>query len=113
MFIDPIPPIMFFIIPSMSRLFISGIPPIIGIRGMDIIPPGIGPPDDIIVDEDEEEEDDLKLDVVDPSSDCVVAAILWLLALSAFLTDVPSSVTKAWLEAFMASDTSAPPQYIP
>merc|ERR1719273_36481 len=102
-------------ISGMSRLFISGIPPIIGIcgipgiGGMDIIPPpGIGPPDDIMVDEDEDEEDDLKLEVVDPSSDCVVAAILWLLALSAFLTEVPSSVTNAWLEAFMASDTSAP-----
>jgi len=64
-FIDDIPPIIFPIILSMSRLFISGIPPIPPIKdipppigGIDIIPPGIGPPDDIIVDEDDDEEDD-------------------------------------------------------
>ena len=34
--------------------------------------------------------------------------MLWLLALSSFLTATPSSVTNAWLWAFMASDTWAP-----
>jgi hypothetical protein len=95
MFIDPIPLIILDIMPSISKLFIppiSGNPPIPPIC---IIPPGIGPPDDIIVDEEDEDEEDFILEMVDPSSDCVVAARDWLLALSAFFTEVPSSVTKA------------------
>ena len=58
-----------------------------------------------MVEEEEEEDVDLKLEVVEPSSDWVVAAILWLLAFSSFLTAVPSSVTKAWDCAFIASLT--------
>merc|ERR1719323_2854126 len=73
-----------------------------------IMLPGMGPPEDIMVEEEDEEELDLKLEMVEPSSDWVVAAMLWLLALSSFLTATPSSVTKAWLWAFMASDTWAP-----
>merc|ERR1719369_2570641 len=92
MFMDPMLDIIFPIISSMPR---EGIPPPI-------------PPIDIIVEDEDEEEEDLKLEIVDPSSDCVVAAMLWLLALSSFLTATPSSVTKAWLCAFMASDTWAP-----
>merc|ERR1712107_5565 len=34
---------------------------------MDIMPPGMGPPEDIIVLEEDEEELDLKLEIVDPS----------------------------------------------
>merc|ERR1719150_1387973 len=95
---------------SMPRDFMS--PPIM--LGMPIpIPPmppiiGMGPPEDIMVEEEDEDELDLKLEMVEPSSDWVVAAMLWLLALSSFLTATPSSVTKAWLWAFMASDTWAP-----
>merc|ERR1719323_1693731 len=63
---------------------------------------------DIMEEEEDEEELDLKLEMVEPSSDWVVAAMLWLLALSSFFTATPSSVTKAWLWAFMASDTWAP-----
>merc|ERR1719219_254880 len=72
------------------------------------MPPIIGPPDDIMVEDDELELDDLKLEMVDPSSDCVTAAMLWLLAFSSFFTLVPSSVTKACDWAFIASLTSAP-----
>merc|ERR1712180_18004 len=91
MFMDPIPDIILFIIPSMSRLGMF-IPPMAGIC-MDIIPPGMGPPEDIIVLEEDEEELDLKLEIVDPSGDWVTAAMLWLLAFSSFFTAVPSSVT--------------------
>merc|ERR1719510_2727700 len=66
------------------------------------------PPEDIMVGEEEDEEVDLKLEIVLPSSDCVVAAMLWLLAFSSFFTAVPSSVTKACDCAFMASLTWAP-----
>jgi len=74
-------PIILDIMSSIPRDFMSPIPPIIlGIPPMPIPPimGGIGPPDpdDIIVDDDDEDEDDLKLEIVDPSSDCVVAAIL-------------------------------------
>merc|ERR1719322_1792213 len=74
-------PIILDIMSSIPRNFMSPIPPIIlGIPPMPIPPimGGIGPPDpdDIIVDDDDEDEDDLKLEIVDPSSDCVVAAIL-------------------------------------
>merc|ERR1719245_2554651 len=65
-------PIILLIISSIPRDFISPIPPIIlGIPPMPPIPiiGGIGPPEDIIVDDDEEEEDDLKLEIVEPSSD--------------------------------------------
>jgi len=110
---DPMSPIILLIMLSMSRL---GMPPPPPKRdGMpppkpDImrLPPGMGPPEDIIVEEDEEEDVDLKLEVVDPSGDCVTAAMLWLLAFSSFFTAVPSSVTKAWLWAFMASEICAP-----
>merc|ERR1711963_871124 len=87
MFMDPMLDIILPIMSSIPRDCIPPIPPI------DIMPPGMGPPEDIIVDDDDEEDDDLKLEIVDPSSDCVVAAILWLLALSSFLTATPSSVT--------------------
>ena len=77
-FISPILLIILLIISSMPRDFISPIPPII--LGMPPIPPmligGMGPPDDIIVEEEEEDDEDLKLEMVDPSSDCVVAAML-------------------------------------
>merc|ERR1712121_494310 len=79
MLIDPIFDIIF---PIMSSMPSDGMPPI-------IMPPGIGPPEDIIVEDEDEEEEDLKLDMVDPSSDLVVAAMLWLLALSSFLTATP------------------------
>lgn len=79
MFMDPIPPIILDIIPSMSKLFmppISGNPPIPPIPPpICIIPAGIGPPDDIDVDEDEDDEVDFMLEMVDPSSDWVVAAM--------------------------------------
>jgi len=107
MSMPPILDIILLIMSSMPRDFMS--PPImLGIPPMLIIPPGMGPPEDIIVEEEEEEELDLKLEIVEPSSDWVVAAMLWLLALSSFLTATPSSVTKAWLWAFMASETWAP-----
>merc|ERR1712117_1012985 len=77
MFIPPILDIILLIMSSMSPIFCICIPcpPIrLGI----CIPPiiGIGPPDpeDIMVEEDEEE--DLKLEMVEPSSDWVVAAML-------------------------------------
>lgn len=97
MFIDPMFDIILLIISSIPR---EGIPPPIppprdiipGMPPIDIMS-GIGPPEDIIVEDEDEEEDDLKLEMVDPSSDCVVAAILWLLALSSFFTATPSSVT--------------------
>ena len=82
MFMPPILDIILLIMSSMSPIFCICIPcpPIrLGI----CIPPmppiiGIGPPDpeDIIVEEEEEEEDDLKLEMVEPSSDWVVAAML-------------------------------------
>merc|ERR1719410_1108576 len=81
------------------------IPPMPPIEPMEGIAP---PPEDIMVEEEEDEEVDLKLEMVLPSSDCVVAAMLWLLAFSSFFTAVPSSVTKACDCAFMASLTSAP-----
>lgn len=96
MFMDPMLDIILPIMSSIPRDCIPPIPPIdimSGIPPIDIMPPGMGPPEDIIVDDDDEEDDDLKLEIVDPSSDCVVAAILWLLALSSFLTATPSSVT--------------------
>lgn len=100
MFIDPIPPIILLIISSIPRLGIC-IPPMAGMPPIPpmllIIPPGIGPPEDIIVEDEDEEEEDLKDDIVEPSSDWVVAASCWLLAFSSFFTAVPSSVTKAWL----------------
>merc|ERR1712107_328100 len=87
--------------PPPSMLPIGGIPPI-----MDGMPPIMGMlPPDIMVEEDEDELLDLKLEMVDPSGDCVVAAMLWLLAFSFFFTAVPSSVTKACDWAFMASLT--------
>jgi len=107
--IDPMFDLILLIISSIPRLALSMPPPKDDIPPNPpiplISPPGMGPPDDIIVEEDEDEEVDLKLEIVEPSSDCVVAAILWLLAFSSFFTDVPSSVTNAWLWAFMASDT--------
>merc|ERR1712193_283867 len=88
--------------PPPNMLPIGGIPPI-----MDGMPPIMGMlPPDIMVEEDEDELLDLKLEMVDPSGDCVVAAMLWLLAFSFFFTAVPSSVTKACDWAFMASLTS-------
>ena len=67
-------PIILLIISSIPRDFMSPIPPII--LGIPPMPPmlimgGIGPPDpeDIIVDDDDEEDDDLKLEIVEPSSD--------------------------------------------
>ena len=55
---------------------IGGIPPI-----MDGMPPIMGMlPPDIMVEEDEDELLDLKLEMVEPSGDWVVAAMLWLLA---------------------------------
>merc|ERR1712079_780162 len=74
------------------------IPPMPPIEPMEGIAP---PPEDIMVEEEEDEEVDLKLEMVLPSSDCVVAAMLWLLAFSSF-------VTKASDCAFIASLTSAP-----
>merc|ERR1719234_272160 len=109
MSMPPIFDIILLIMSSMPRDFMS--PPIIlGIPmpPMLIMLPGMGPPEDIMVEDDDEEELDLKLEMVEPSSDWVVAAMLWLLALSSFLTATPSSVTKAWLCAFIASDTCAP-----
>merc|ERR1712186_196408 len=59
------------------------IPPMPPIEPMEGIAP---PPEDIMVEEEEDDEVDLKLEIVLPSSDCVVAAILWLLAFSSFFT---------------------------
>jgi len=79
MSIPPIFDIILLIMSSMSPIFCICIPwpPIrLGIC-IPPMPPIIGPPDpDIMVEEDEEEEDDLKLEMVEPSSDCVVAAML-------------------------------------
>merc|ERR1712198_358575 len=75
-------------------LLMGGMPPIMG-----MFPP------DIMVDEEEDELLDLKLEMVEPSGDWVVAAMLWLLAFSSFFTAVPSSVTKACDCAFIASLT--------
>merc|ERR1711892_346048 len=115
MFMDPMFDIIFPIISSMPREGIPPMPPPIdimsGIPPIDM-PPGMGPPEDIIVEDDDEEEEDFMLEMVDPSSDWVVAAMLWLLALSSFLTATPSSVTKAWLCAFMASDTVRIPSLV-
>jgi len=78
-FIPPILDIILLIMSSMSPIFCICIPcpPIrLGI----CIPPiiGIGPPvpEDIMVEEEEDEEEDLKLEMVEPSSDWVVAAML-------------------------------------
>merc|ERR1719295_1690948 len=65
------------------------IPPMLPIEPMEGIAP---PPEDIMVEEEEDDDVDLKLEIVLPSSDCVVAAMLWLLAFSSFFTAVPSSV---------------------
>merc|ERR1719348_317490 len=80
MLIGPMLDIILLIISSIPRLALSmpplmdGIPP--NPPMLPIIPPGMGPPEDIMVEEDEEEEVDLKLEIVEPSSDCVVAAML-------------------------------------
>merc|ERR1712121_477269 len=74
MLIDPIFDIIF---PIMSSMPSDGMPPIPPMPPIDIMsgippiimPPGIGPPEDIIVEDEDEEEEDLKLDMVDPSSD--------------------------------------------
>ena len=58
-------------IPPPSMLPIGGMPPIMG---MGMLPP------DIMVEEEEDELLDLKLEIVEPSGDWVVAAMLWLLA---------------------------------
>ena len=83
MFMPPmfILPIILLIISSMPRLGIcmpppsmlpiGGMPPIMG---MGMLPP------DIMVEEEEDELLDLKLEIVEPSGDWVVAAMLWLLA---------------------------------
>merc|ERR1712117_191492 len=83
MLIPPIFDIILLIMSSMSPIFCICIPspPIkLGICIPPIpMPPiiGIGPPDpDIMVEEEEEDEDDLKLEMVEPSSDWVVAAML-------------------------------------
>merc|ERR1711931_95414 len=69
MFIDPMFDIIFPIISSIPSDGMPPIPPIDIMSGIPpiIMPPGMGPPEDIIVED--EEEDDLKLDMVDPSSD--------------------------------------------
>merc|ERR1719206_1135554 len=71
MLIDPIFDIIFPIMSSMPSDGMPPIPPIDIISGIPpiIMPPGIGPPEDIIVEDEDEEEEDLKLDMVDPSSD--------------------------------------------
>lgn len=70
MFMDPMLDIIFPIISSMPRDGMPPIPPPIeGIPPIDIMPPGMGPPEDIIVEDEDEEEEDLKLEMVDPSSD--------------------------------------------
>ena len=92
------PPIILLIMSSMPSEGIC-MPPIMPCMG------GMAPPLDIMVEEEEEEEEDWKLDTVEPSSDWVVAAMLWLEAFSSFFTAVPSSVTKAWDWAFIASLT--------
>jgi len=73
MLIPPILDIILLIMSSMSPIFCICIPPCPPIKLGICIPPippiiGIGPPEDIMVEE-EEEEEDLKLEMVDPSSD--------------------------------------------
>lgn len=72
MFMDPMPDIILPIMSSMPREGMPPIPPPMdimpGIPPIDM-PPGMGPPEDIIVEDDDEEEEDLKLEMVDPSSD--------------------------------------------
>merc|ERR1719150_1374207 len=66
MLIPPILDIILLIMSSMSPIFCICIPPCPPINP--II--GIGPPEDIMVEEEEEEEEDLKLEMVEPCSDC-------------------------------------------
>merc|ERR1719220_1195079 len=108
MFMPPmfILPIILLIISSMPRLGICMPPPsMLPIGGMPPIMGMVMLPPDIMVEEEEDELLDLKLEIVEPSGDWVVAAMLWLLAFSSFFTAVPSSVTKACDCAFMASLT--------
>merc|ERR1719376_1716221 len=73
-FIDPMFDIIF---PTISSMPSDGMPPMPPMPPIDIragippiiMPPGMGPPEDIIVEDEDEEDDDLKLDMVDPSSD--------------------------------------------
>merc|ERR1719369_1496161 len=71
MLIDPMFDIIFPIISSIPSDGMPPMPPIDIISGIPpiIMPPGMGPPEDIIVEDEDEEDDDLKLDMVDPSSD--------------------------------------------
>merc|ERR1719211_376860 len=79
MLIPPILDIILLIMSSMSPIFCICIPPCPPIKLGICIPPippippiiGMGPPEpeDIMVEEEEEEEDDLKLEMVEPSSD--------------------------------------------
>jgi len=80
MLIPPIFDIILLIMSSMSPIFCICMPPCPPIKLGICIPPippippmppiiGIGPPEDIMVEEEEEEDDDLKLEMVDPSSD--------------------------------------------
>merc|ERR1719507_2309529 len=76
MSIPPIFDIILLIMSSISPIFCICIPPLPPIKLGICIPPippiiGIGPPEPegIMVEEEEEEEDDLKLEMVDPSSD--------------------------------------------
>ena len=72
-------PIILLIISSMPRLGICMPPP--SMLPMGGMPPIMGMfPPDIMVDEEEDELLDLKLEMVEPSGDWVVAAMLWLLA---------------------------------
>merc|ERR1711981_903043 len=79
MFIPPMfmLPIILLIMSSMPRLGICMPPP--SMLPMGGIPPIMGMlPPDIMVEEEEDELLDLKLEIVEPSGDWVVAAILWL-----------------------------------
>ena len=81
MFMPPmfILPIILLIISSMPRLGICMPPP--NMLPMGGMPPIMGMlPPDIMVEEDDDELLDLKLEMVEPSGDWVVAAMLWLLA---------------------------------
>ena len=79
MLMPPILDIILLIMSSMSPIFCICMPPWPPIKLGICIPPiphiigiiGLGPPEpeDIMVEEEEEEEDDLKLEMVDPSSD--------------------------------------------
>ena len=72
-------PIILLIISSMPRLGICMPPP--SMLPMGGMPPIMGMfPPDIMVEEEEDELLDLKLEMVEPSGDWVVAAMLWLLA---------------------------------